>query len=149
VIECRRNKPHRVVAQFTSLREATGNVVGIRSAVEVFNMTGHSRSVTTGATYVHVRSRKGKRGLGMIEHRTGPGGGNVADRAVRRETCCLVIRIRRLKVHRDVARCAVLRRSRILTVPMALQTGNRHMSPRQGERSHGVVVELGIQPRRC
>ena len=69
----------------------------------------------------------------MIENCSCPTGGGVADRAVSREACRSVIRVRRLVVEREVTRTAIFRRPSIHAINVALRAGNRDVGPGQRE----------------
>ncbi len=84
----------------------------------------------------------------MIEYRPCPRRGRVADRAVRRESCRDVVRVRRLLEICRVTRCAVFRRSGKLAVYVTLIAEQVYVRASQSKARHRVVIERSACPCR-
>jgi len=97
VVECGVQPTAGVVAGFASLRESTGNVVGIGGSLEILEMACHAGSavqsvvavnVTIGALAgrIRVQTGQGKAGGGVIKLAVGPLHGVMALFTGRRES---------------------------------------------------------------
>jgi hypothetical protein len=128
------------VAGIAGLWETCGHVIRIRGAVVFRGVARIAIGRCSGKPSVHVaesarccrmlsRQRESRRRV--IERRTGPIGGCVAKRTVRRETGCHVIRIRRLVVSRQVATRAGGTQACVLIIHVAGGTSDRRVPPGQ------------------
>ena len=156
VIERSRTPRRRAMAHAAGLRDSRGDVVRIRSAVEVVQVAGSAIraqagvitvDVAGGARLADVRAGQREARGGMVKLRALPGGCGVTLLAGLRETACDVVRIRRAIEIVDVAGCAVLRRACKSAVHMALRARHIHVRTSEGELRQGVVVKLCALPR--
>jgi hypothetical protein len=134
------------------LRESRTHVIGIRGALEVFQMAAHASRVGAGQVVVavhvalralhgRVRSRQRKARGRVIESRTVPRSRGVALLASGRETGLHVIGIRGALEILQVARTAIRRGTRKLTIDVTLRAGHIHVPAGQREFCKGVVIE--------
>jgi len=145
----------RRVTDFAGLGESGGYVIRIRGAVKVRQVAGIAKraearilaaGVTVGARRVDVSAGEREQRLRVIEYRTCPSSGRVADGTIGRESRRRVIRVGRLVEVGGVARGTVFRRACVLTVYVTLRACDVHVSAGQWERRHGAVIEGCARP---
>jgi len=143
------------VANLALLRKPCSLVVGIGRVVVVGKVTGHARRAQPRIVPVHMaclttdlemRSGQRKRGARVVERRSRPTRGAVADGAILRETRCRVVGIRGFLIIRQVTGSAVARRAGVTAVGVALRARHGRMSPRQGKAGKSVVIESRSAP---
>ncbi len=133
-------------------------MIGIRSALEIFQVAADAGSIGAGqvviaihvalrALYRGVRSRQGEAGRRVIKGRIVPRSRRVALLAGGRESGLHVIRIGGAVEVLHVARAAIGRRSHKLTVDVALGAGHVDVPPGQREFRKGIVIEVRHIPR--
>ena len=158
VIESGRHPGRSAVTDFACLRESSCRMIRVFGVSEIRQMAGCTECAQPGvltagmaicARSVHVRARQREQRLCMVEGGAGPGGRGVADGTVCGKCRCYVIRIGGLVKARQMARSAVLRRSRKFSVYVTLRTGDLDVRTRQWERCHGAVIERSAGPRCC
>jgi len=142
VIESRTGPVSRAVAKGTVHREACLHVIGICGLVEIRQVAAVAVSRHRGVVIIHVALRAGHRLVStgerecscrMVECRSGPVHGAVAERAVRWERGLRVIRISGLVVVRQVTAAADARRRRKIIADVALRTGRGGVSSGKSE----------------
>jgi len=147
-----------VMALRAVLRESRTHVIGIRGALEVFQVAADASSVGAGQVVVAVhvalralhgcvRSRQRKARGRVIESRTVPRSRGVALLASDRETGLHVIGIRGALEILEVARAAIRRCTHKLTIDVTLRAGHIHVPAGQREFCKGVVIERRHVPR--
>lgn len=129
MVEVRGRPSGGAVADFTGLRESGGNVIGIRSAVEVREMTRVAESTQTCVFAAGVASRAGlanvsscqrEERLGVIENCPRPAVRRVANGAVSRKSSGRMVWIRGLLEVSRVATGAIFWRTSEASVYVAL-----------------------------
>ena len=160
VIKGRAGPGGRAVALLAGLREPGSHVIGVRGALEIFQVAAHACrvrgrqvvvvvDVALRALHGRVRPGQGEPGSGVIESRACPGGGAVALLASLREAGRNVIGIRSaLEIFQVAAHaCRVGAGQIVVPIHMALRALQRGMRPRQRE-SGGGMIEIRTHPRR-
>jgi hypothetical protein len=145
------------VAHLARLRKPSCYVVRIRCLREfrkVARRTQGAQSCIPAARMAalaglaHVRASQREQRLGVIKDSTSPI--RVRSRMTQRTVCGesgrRVIRIRCLLISRQVARCAIFRRSGKPSIHVTLITSDRCVQTCQRERRHRVVVERCAGP---
>ena len=125
-------------------------MIRVRRVIEFLGVAREAVCRQCGEVVIHVagctrnsdmRTRQREGRLGVIERRGTPRHCRVANGAVRRETGCRVIRVRRLIEIIDVARGASSGCTRIDIVYMALGAGDRRVSAGEGERGLAMIED--------
>jgi hypothetical protein len=146
------------VAGFAGLREAAGNVIGVRRILKIFQVTGHAGGTGQVVIVVDVtvgtlpRRNRMRAGQGEVHQRViegcgSPGERRVTLRAIRREVRGDVVGIgSSLKIF-EVAGNAVGAVQVVIIVDVAIDAlpGRDSVASRERE-SGGVVIKLGVQP---
>ena len=158
VVECRIQPGAGAVALLASLREIRRDVIRIRRALEILQVTGHARRTRQVVVVVdvaigalarrhHVQSRQLKSGGAVIEGCVQPCAGTVALLTSLREIRRDVIRIRRPLEVLQVASHAGGTRQIVVVIDVAIGAlARRHgMESRQCE-SGSRVIERAIGP---
>ncbi len=146
---------HRCMAGVAGGGKTGGRMLGVGRGIEVFDMAritvGRQRRevvvhMTGGASQARVRPGKGERGFGMVERGWYPCHRGMADRAISRKSGRFVIRIRGGVIRAHVARRAVGRSSRKLTVDVALRALQGCVRTGEREFGEGGMVKRGVGP---
>lgn len=143
------------MALLASLRHATGHVVGIRSLLEIRQVTGDAlrrrtgilaAGVALGALDSSVRPGEGKRCFIVIEIGIAPGARVVTVLAGLRNPGCDVIRVRSLLEIGQVTRDTRSAESGKDAAGVALRTLCVGVCARQSKFRHGVVIKAHAHP---
>jgi len=125
-------------------------------ALVILQVTGHARRidfrvlpvrVTCLALQLGVRPGQRKSGFRMIEDRVRPRRRVVANRAIGREPCLRVIRVRRFLIILQVAGAAVFRNIRVVVVYVTTGAGRVYVGSSQREPGECAMIEVHLQPR--
>ena len=158
VIESRRLPGTGVVAGLTGLREAAGDVIGIRRSLEIAQVATHTGGARQVVVVVDVAVQADPWRIGVrvcqrkahgrvIKCRRLPGAGVVTRLAGLREASGDVIGIRRGLEIAQVARDTGGARQVVVVVDVAIETDTRWIGMRVGQRKAGAgVVELPVGP---